>query len=65
MTTGSYDKRRLIEWLRDVQSLRERRAKYVDDAEALAALDEVAKEPAMHRRSGHHYGYTFLVARRV
>lgn len=40
------------------------RVKYADDAEALAALDQVAKEPAMHRRSGHHYGYTFFVARR-
>jgi hypothetical protein len=28
-------------------------------------LDEVAKEFAMHRRSGHHYGYNFFVARRV
>lgn len=47
------------------QRIEELRAKYVGDAEALAALDEVAKEPAMHRRSGHHYGYTFFVARRV
>lgn len=38
--------------------------KYAGDAEALAALGEVAKEPAMHRRNGHHYGYTFFVARR-
>lgn len=41
------------------------RVKYAGDAKALAALDEVAKEPAMHRRNGHHYGYTFFVARRV
>ena len=40
------------------------RAKYANDVEALAALDEVAKEPQMHRRSGHHYGYTFFIARR-
>jgi SAM-dependent methyltransferase len=40
------------------------RAKYAEDAEALAALDEVAVEPQMHRRSGHHYGYTFFIARR-
>lgn len=40
------------------------RAKYSHDPEALSALDEVAKEPEMHRRSGHHYGYTFFVARR-
>ena len=47
------------------QWIEELRAKYVADAEALAALDEVAQEPAMHRRSGQHYGYTFFVARRV
>ncbi len=41
------------------------RAKYAHDAEALAALDEIAKEPQMHRRSGHHYGYPFFVARRT
>jgi len=41
------------------------RSKYAHDAEALAALDEVAKEPQMHRRSGHQYGYTFFVARRT
>ncbi len=40
------------------------RATCAHDEEALAALDEVAKEPQMHRRSGHHYGYTFFVARR-
>jgi SAM-dependent methyltransferase len=47
------------------QRIEELRARYADDAEALATLDEVAKEPEMHRRSGHHYGYTFFVARRV
>ena len=57
-------------WWDDFYSPMERqieklRAKYAGDAEALAALDEVAKEPAMHRRSGHHYGYNFFVARRV
>jgi SAM-dependent methyltransferase len=40
------------------------RAKYAEDVEALSALDEIAREPKMHRRSGHHYGYTFFVARR-
>lgn len=44
-----------------IEALRE---KYAHDIEALAALDEVAKEPQMHRRSGHHYGYTFFIARR-
>ncbi len=42
----------------------ELRAEYALDAEALSALDEIAKEPQMHRRSGHHYGYTFFIARR-
>jgi len=46
---------------RRVEALRE---KYAGDAEALSALDEIAAEPEMHRRSGHHYGYTFFVARR-
>ena len=46
------------------RQLEKLRVKYAADAEALAALDEVAKEPAMHRRSAHHYGYTFFVARR-
>ena len=57
-------------WWDDYYSPMERqieklRAKYAGAAAALAALDEVAKEPAMHRRSGHHYGYNFFVARRV
>lgn len=39
------------------------RASYADDPEALAALDDLAAEPQMHRRSGHHYGYTFFVGR--
>ncbi|WP_327003209.1 hypothetical protein OHA72_50385 [Dactylosporangium sp. NBC_01737] len=51
-------------WWDDFYSPMERqieklRSKYAGDAEALAAPDEVAKEPAMHRRSGHHYGYNF------
>lgn len=37
---------------------------YAGDAEALAALDEIAKEPAMHRRHGDSYGYEFFVTRR-
>lgn len=56
-------------WWDDFYSPMERqieklRVKYAGDAEALAALDEVAKEPAMHRHSGDHYGYTFFVVRR-
>lgn len=47
------------------QRIAELRTKYVGDAEALAVLDEVAKEPAMYRQSGRHYRYTFFVARRA
>ncbi|MBW2254669.1 MAG: class I SAM-dependent methyltransferase, partial [Deltaproteobacteria bacterium] len=41
------------------------RGRYAGDPEALAALDEVAKEPQMHREHGHHYAYSFFVARRL
>lgn len=56
-------------WWDDFYSPMERqiatlRTHYAHDAEALAALDEIAKEPEIHRRSGHHYGYTFFIARR-
>jgi hypothetical protein len=37
--------------------------RHADDPAALAALDDVAAEPQMHRRSGHHYGYTFFISR--
>jgi SAM-dependent methyltransferase len=47
---------------RQIEALR---VKYAGDAEALSALDELAQEPEMHRHSGHHYGYTFFVARRA
>ena len=46
---------------RQIEALR---TKYADDDEALAILDELAKEPQMHRDSGHCFGYTFFVARR-
>ncbi len=39
-------------------------ARYAQDAKALSILDEIAKEPRMHRRHGNHYGYAFFVARR-
>ena len=39
--------------------------KYAGDAEALAALEEIAQEPEMHRRHPNHYGYDFFVVRRV
>lgn len=43
----------------------ELRSKYVDDVDALAALDEIAKEPKMHRAHGTYYGYAFFVVRRA
>jgi len=46
------------------RSIEALRTKYAGDAEALSILDEIAREPQMHRRSGHHYGYTFFIARR-
>ena len=41
------------------------RGKYKDDGEALAVLDQLAQEPAMHRRHANYYAYEFFVARRV
>jgi ubiquinone/menaquinone biosynthesis C-methylase UbiE len=41
------------------------RVKYAEDVEALSVLDEAAKEPQMHRRNGHHYGYEFFIAQRT
>lgn len=40
------------------------RTKYAGDTEALAALDQLATEPEMHRRHGDAYAYEFFVARR-
>ncbi len=40
------------------------RRKYAGEAEALSALEELAKEPEMYRNRGQYYGYTFFVARR-
>jgi len=37
------------------------RVKYAGDAEALTALDEIAREPEMHRRHSACYGYEFFV----
>jgi len=39
------------------------RGKYTDDAEALAALDQIAQEPEMHRRNSDYYAYEFFVVR--
>lgn len=45
------------------QRIAELRVNYSHDAEALAALDQVAEEPAMHRRYGEFYAYEFFVVR--
>jgi len=41
------------------------RTRYIGDDEALKILEDVAKEPMMHRRSSRYYSYTFFIARRV
>jgi SAM-dependent methyltransferase len=41
------------------------RHKYTDDDAALAVLDQLAQEPAMHRRHSDYYAYEFFVTRRV
>jgi SAM-dependent methyltransferase len=43
----------------------ELRAKYRQDAQAQSMLDELAREPEMHRRFGNTYAYEFFVARRA
>jgi hypothetical protein len=44
--------------------IQELQGKYAHDADALAALDQIALEPKMHREHGACYGYEFFVARR-
>jgi len=46
---------------RRIEELREQHA---DDAEALAVLDQLAREPEMHRQHSAYYAYEFFVARR-
>ncbi len=46
------------------QRIKELRWKYGNDAKALAALDQLAQEPEMHRRHSDYYAYEFFVARR-
>ena len=41
------------------------RQQHAGDAEAAAILDQLAKEPELHRRFGHHYAYEFFVARKA
>ena len=45
--------------------IEELRGKYKDDDEVLAVLDQLAQEPAMHRRHSGYYAYEFFVTRRV
>lgn len=45
--------------------IEELREKYTDDDEAHAVLDQLAQEPAMHRRHSDYYGYEFFVVRRI
>jgi SAM-dependent methyltransferase len=40
------------------------RQKYANDTEALAVLDQLAREPEMHRRYSDYYAYEFFVMRR-
>lgn len=47
--------------LERLESLRE---KYATNDEALAALRQLAEEPAMHRRYGEYYAYEFFIAQR-
>jgi SAM-dependent methyltransferase len=44
--------------------IEELRGKYVADGGALAALDQLAREPEMHRRHSKYYAYEFFVAAR-
>lgn len=41
------------------------RGRYADNDEALAVLDQLAREPQMHREYADWYAYEFFVARRV
>lgn len=46
------------------QHIEDLRSRYADDGEALAVLDQLAQEPAMHRRRSDYYAYEFFVVRR-
>ena len=46
------------------QRIADLRAKYAGNAEALGVLDQLAREPEMHRRHSDYYAYEFFVARR-
>lgn len=44
--------------------IRELRAHYGGDAEAVGILDQLAREPELHRAHAEYYAYEFFVARR-
>ena len=44
--------------------IEELRGKYTDDADAVTALEQIAREPEMHRRHSDYYAYEFFVVRR-
>jgi len=44
--------------------IEEMRGRHADDADALAVLDRLAQEPAMHRKYSDYYAYEFFVTRR-
>ncbi|AFG37460.1 SAM-dependent methyltransferase [Spirochaeta africana] len=46
------------------QRIHELRQHYADDPEAIAILDELAREPDLHRRYSEYYAYEFFIARR-
>ncbi|MBN2383161.1 class I SAM-dependent methyltransferase [bacterium] len=46
------------------QRIIELRRKYNNDAEAITVLDQLAREPEMHRNHSDYYAYEFFVARR-
>jgi SAM-dependent methyltransferase len=41
------------------------RGRYATDAEALVTLDQLAREPELHRRHADYYAYEFFVARQT
>lgn len=44
--------------------IEELRGKYREDAESVAALNKIVREPEMHRRHSDYYGYEFFVVRK-
>jgi len=47
------------------QRIKDLRRKYDHDAEGLAVLDQLAREPEMHRSYSDYYAYEFFVAQRL